>query len=141
MTQLGHVIIGISCGTLVSPSKLAGWARILLLSLFALFANAPDIAIKGWGHDKYYFSHSVFVSFGLICVLFAAWIILCSAFTTAFMQNPSINLLFGISKHHYYAIANTLEGVINLLLSLILVKYYGIYGVAFGTAIPMILLA
>ena len=78
MTPFGHVIIGISCGNLVSPSRLAIWQKMVLLSLFALFANIPDFALNGWGHDKYYFSHSVFVNFGLICFLFAAWIILCS---------------------------------------------------------------
>lgn len=79
-----------------------------------------------WMGDKFAESYTVLV-------------ILCAAFTTSFMQNPSLNLLYGISKHHLYAIANNLEGVFNLLLSLVLVKFYGIYGVAFGTAIPMII--
>ena len=57
----------------------------------------------------------------------------------ALMQNPSIGLLYGISKHKYYAISNSCEGILNLILSIILVKYYGIYGVAMGTAIEMII--
>ena len=65
-------------------------------------------------------------------------IILCSAFMTEFIQFPSNSLLYGISKHQYYAISNFIEGIFNLLLSLILVRFYGLYGVAFGTAIPMI---
>ncbi len=72
-------------------------------------------------------------------VSYTVLIILCTAFTTSFMQNPSLNLLYGISKHHLYAIANNLEGIFNLLLSLVLVKFYGLYGVALGTAIPMII--
>ncbi|RLC74017.1 MAG: hypothetical protein DRI61_17365 [Chloroflexi bacterium] len=65
--------------------------------------------------------------------------ILCIPSIIALMQNPSIGLLYGISKHKYYAVANNCEGILNLALSLILVKYYGLYGVALGTAIPMLL--
>lgn len=67
-------------------------------------------------------------------------LILCVPYITALMQTPSIGLLYGISKHHYFAITNTCEGVLNLILSIILVKHYGIYGVALGTAISMIIL-
>lgn len=66
-------------------------------------------------------------------------VILCVPSIVALMQNPSIGLLYGISKHHYYAVSNTCEGLINLILSLILVRYYGIYGVAMGTAIEMLI--
>ena len=37
-----------------------------------------------------------------------------------------------------YAIINIFEGISNVILSVILVKYYGIYGVALGTAIEMV---
>ncbi|MBW2660904.1 MAG: polysaccharide biosynthesis protein [Deltaproteobacteria bacterium] len=59
--------------------------------------------------------------------------------TVGLMQTPSISLLYGISKHKYYAVSNTCEGVLNLILSIILVKYYGIYGVAMGTMIEMLI--
>lgn len=65
-------------------------------------------------------------------------VILCVPSIVALMQNPSIGLLYGISKHHYYAISNGCEGIFNLVLSLILVRYYGIYGVALGTAVEML---
>jgi len=67
-------------------------------------------------------------------------LILCVPYITALMQNPSIGLLYGISKHHYFAITNICEGLLNLIISVILVKYYGIYGVAMGTGISMIIL-
>jgi len=57
----------------------------------------------------------------------------------ALMQNPGIGLLYGISKHRFYAFANTGEGILNLVLSLILVRYFGIFGVAFGTAMAMLI--
>jgi O-antigen/teichoic acid export membrane protein len=54
------------------------------------------------------------------------------------IQEASVAMLYGISRHGYYVVANTIEGVINLIISLILVKKYGMIGVALGTAIPMI---
>ena len=56
----------------------------------------------------------------------------------ALMQSPGVSLLFGISKHHYYAVINTMEGVTNLVLSILLVGKYGFFGVAYATAIEMI---
>jgi O-antigen/teichoic acid export membrane protein len=60
--------------------------------------------------------------------------------TFALWQTISINLLFGISKHKIIAVLNTIEGVANLLLSILLARYYGLIGVALGTFIPMALL-
>lgn len=53
-------------------------------------------------------------------------------------QITSLTLLFGLSKHKGYAIMALSEGLVNLVLSLILVRRYGILGVAVGTTIPML---
>jgi O-antigen/teichoic acid export membrane protein len=53
------------------------------------------------------------------------------------VQLPSVPLLYGISKHKYHAYSTLAEGLLNLVLSLILVKKLGILGVALGTQIPM----
>ncbi len=66
-------------------------------------------------------------------------LILCIPYIIALMQTPAIGLLYGISKHQYFAVANTCEGLLNLMLSIILIRFYGIYGVALGTAIEMII--
>ncbi|MFA5090341.1 MAG: oligosaccharide flippase family protein [Candidatus Omnitrophota bacterium] len=66
-------------------------------------------------------------------------VVLTIPLTIALMQSPSIQLLFGISKHNFFAIFNSIEGVANLILSLILVRKFGLMGVALGTAIPMII--
>jgi O-antigen/teichoic acid export membrane protein len=58
--------------------------------------------------------------------------------TFALVQGAAYPLLLGISKHKFIAYLNTFEGVTNLILSIILVKKFGIIGVALGTAIPMI---
>ena len=55
------------------------------------------------------------------------------------MQMPTNQLLQGISKHKFYAVSNLLEGIFNLILSIILAKKFGLIGVALGTAIPMII--
>lgn len=54
-------------------------------------------------------------------------------------QGPSINLLYGISRHKFFALFNSIEGVANLVLSIALVHKYGMYGVALGTMIPMVI--
>jgi O-antigen/teichoic acid export membrane protein len=69
----------------------------------------------------------------------AYWILLILLIPSMFdlMQGSSGGLLYGLSKHKYFSVANSIEGVANLLLSIALARHYGIYGVALGTAIPM----
>ena len=55
------------------------------------------------------------------------------------IQYPSVNLLFALSKHNVYAYIGIIEGIANVILSLLLVKEYGIIGIAIGTAIPMLI--
>jgi len=53
-------------------------------------------------------------------------------------QMPTGPMLYGMAKHSFYAISNTAEGVVNLMLALILVQYYGCFGVAIAAVIPMV---
>jgi O-antigen/teichoic acid export membrane protein len=50
-------------------------------------------------------------------------------------QNPSILLLYATFNHRWYTYVNISEGIINLFVSLMLVKPLGILGVALGTLI------
>lgn len=52
-------------------------------------------------------------------------------------QTPSIMLLYGISRHKFLAMFNSVEALVNLALSLVLVRRYGMVGVAAGTMIPI----
>jgi O-antigen/teichoic acid export membrane protein len=61
--------------------------------------------------------------------------ILALGYTLILVQTPSSSLLYGISKHHLGAFNSLGEGVLNLVLSLVLVRHYGIYGVAWATTI------
>jgi O-antigen/teichoic acid export membrane protein len=69
-------------------------------------------------------------SFHVLVVLALA--MLCNTF-----QIPPATLLYGISKHRVYSFIVVAEGLVNLGLSLLLVKKYGIIGVALGTLIPI----
>jgi O-antigen/teichoic acid export membrane protein len=57
--------------------------------------------------------------------------------TLMLAQAISGRVLFGMSKHRTWAYVTLTEGVCNLILSIILIRYYGIIGDAFGTAIPL----
>lgn len=57
--------------------------------------------------------------------------------TLMWAQAASGRVLFGISKHRTWAFVTLGEGICNLILSIILVRPYGIEGDAWGTAIPL----
>lgn len=59
-------------------------------------------------------------------------------YLAALWQQPSIGLMYGISKHRFMAILSMAEGLANLGLSIILGRQYGIFGVALGTMIPLL---
>jgi len=63
-------------------------------------------------------------------------IILCTALLFSFANRTASSIAFGIEKHKVGAIWAIGEGVTNLALSVVLVHWYGIYGVALGTMIP-----
>lgn len=64
---------------------------------------------------------------------YAPLVILTLAITFDLWQAPSVDLLYAIAKHRAYAVLNSVEGVLNLGLSLWLVRRYGMVGVALGT--------
>jgi O-antigen/teichoic acid export membrane protein len=57
----------------------------------------------------------------------------------ALAQMPAVSLLFSTNNHRFYAVANVCEALANVILSLLLVRRYGMLGVALGTCIPMLL--
>ena len=50
-------------------------------------------------------------------------------------QMPTVSLLYATFKHRVYAFSNLAEGLLNLGVSLILVRRYGMLGVALGTLV------
>jgi O-antigen/teichoic acid export membrane protein len=65
-------------------------------------------------------------------------VILTAAYVIDLGQGPSINLLRSRGRHQAMAYWTLLEGIANLLLSVVLCRRIGIVGVALGTAIPML---
>lgn len=63
-------------------------------------------------------------------------IILASALFFSYANRVASSIAFGIEKHKTSALWSIGEGVSNLVLSVILVHWFGIYGVAIGTLIP-----
>jgi len=57
--------------------------------------------------------------------------------TLMLAQSASGRVLLGMGKHRTLAIVTLVEGISNLILSILLVRPYGIIGDAVGTAIPL----
>ena len=66
-------------------------------------------------------------------------VVLMIAMVINFIFNPSVSVMYAISKHKYIAIINVAEALANIILSIFLVKHLGILGCAIGTAIPLII--
>jgi len=105
-------------------TRISSFASILIGAIMILFGN---LFIEKWLGHKYLGAYPILV-------------VLVIPVTIALMQSPTVQLLFGISKHRFFTISNSLEGITNLILSLILVRKYGLMGVALGTAIPLLII-
>ncbi|MFZ0772513.1 MAG: polysaccharide biosynthesis C-terminal domain-containing protein [Candidatus Sulfotelmatobacter sp.] len=81
--------------------------------------------IEVWVGKKY-----VAASYPVLVIM-----ILCT--TLWWAQGASGRILMGMSKHGTWAVVTFVEGICNLILSIILVRPYGIVGDALGTAIPL----
>lgn len=105
-------------------SKISSFLALLVGSILLIFGR---YFILCWVGVKYVEAYSILV-------------ILLIPFLFDVMQIPGGDMLYGLSKHRYYAVSNTLEAIANLILSIIFVRMWGIYGVALGTAIPMFIM-
>jgi O-antigen/teichoic acid export membrane protein len=66
-------------------------------------------------------------------------LILLLSTTLMLAQAASGRVLLGMGKHRTWAIVTLIEGVVNIVLSIALVRPYGIVGDALGTAVPLAL--
>jgi O-antigen/teichoic acid export membrane protein len=53
-------------------------------------------------------------------------------------QATSPRILYGMNRHQVLSWARVIEGFANLVLSILLVRHYGVVGVALGTALPFL---
>ena len=66
-------------------------------------------------------------------------VLLVAARMTHASQYPTMSLIFALNRHRIYAGIVLVEGMANLGLSVLFVRWWGIVGVAMGTMIPMVL--
>jgi O-antigen/teichoic acid export membrane protein len=98
-----------------------------MLSVFGggliIVLGHPFLAI--WMGDQYLDAYPVLVvlMIGMIC---------------EGIHTPANNVLYAVAKHRYLAYMTLLEGLVNLFLSLVLIRSYGLVGVALGTTIPLV---
>jgi O-antigen/teichoic acid export membrane protein len=69
---------------------------------------------------------------------FTVLVILTVSMTITMSQFLSISVLQSVNKHKFFAVTNWIEALSNLLITFLLVRPFGIVGVALGTAIPMV---
>jgi O-antigen/teichoic acid export membrane protein len=81
----------------------------------------------------------VWVGKKYVATSYSVLVVLIIPATLMWAQAASGRVLFGISKHRTWAFVTLGEGIANLILSIILVRPYGIIGDALGTAIPLTL--
>ncbi|RJP25042.1 MAG: hypothetical protein C4529_01775 [Deltaproteobacteria bacterium] len=63
-------------------------------------------------------------------------IVLTIAHLFSIAQYTTQDILQGLNKHQICAVCRCAEAVANLILSIVLIRYWGIVGVAVGTAVP-----
>jgi O-antigen/teichoic acid export membrane protein len=97
----------------------------IILPITAILTILGKSIIEAWVGPKY-----VATSYPVLLVLL---------YPTALMlaQSASGRTLWGLAKHRTWAYVTVAEGIANLILSIILVRRYGIMGDAIGTAIPL----
>lgn len=64
-------------------------------------------------------------------------VVLSLAYIIGLPHSPGVNLLYGLSKHKAYAVLSVCEGLANVALSVLLLRHFGIVGVALGTLTEM----
>jgi len=97
----------------------------IIFPIAAVLTILGKSVIEAWVGPKY-----VATSYPVMLILL---------YPTALMlaQSASGRTLWGMAKHRTWAWVVLIEGVSNLILSVILVRPYGILGDAIGTAIPL----
>jgi len=80
----------------------------------------------------------VWVGAKYVPVAYTVLVLLIVSDSTQMAQSASPKILYGMARHRTLAFVWLGEGVANLILSIVLLHYYGVIGVAMGTTIPQI---
>jgi O-antigen/teichoic acid export membrane protein len=107
--------------TLVQGNR---YSSFVAFSLAAALLVMGKSIIRVWVGPQYETSYGILVVLAIPMALFAA-------------QAASPRVLYGMARHRTLAVALLVEGVANVALSILLLRRYGLLGVALGTAVPM----
>ena len=102
------------------------YSMMAVLPIAVAYLAVGDVFISLWMGARY-----AAACYGVLVVLTCAVVANISQFT-------STQILQGIAKHGSTAYVTIFEAAANLALSIVLVKKYGIIGVAVGTLVPML---
>jgi O-antigen/teichoic acid export membrane protein len=98
---------------------------LVIFPIAAMLAALGKSAIEAWVGQRY-----VERSYPVLLILLVPS-------TLMLAQSASGRILYGMAKHKTWGWIVLAEGVANLILSILLVRPYGIVGDALGTAIPL----
>lgn len=108
--------------------RLSGLVSTIIAAGLAVFGSS---FITLWVGPKYVSGPWQYRSDVIMMIMLAAQL-------PRFMQSISWQLLFGTGRNRFLMWLNLSEAAANLVLSLVLVHYYGPAGVAIGTLVPLI---
>jgi len=80
----------------------------------------------------------VWVGAKYVPIAYTVLVLLIVSDSTQMAQSASAKILYGMARHRTLAFVWLAEGAANLILSIVLLRYYGVIGVAIGTTIPQL---
>jgi O-antigen/teichoic acid export membrane protein len=98
---------------------------LIIFPISAIFLLLGKSVIEVWVGAKY------------IATSYPILVVLLIPNTLLLAQAASGRILYGMAEHRKWAWIVLIEGAANVILSVFLVRQYGVLGDAFGTAIPM----
>lgn len=105
-------------------TKIASYAAMLLGGMMLMYGGA---FLQRWVGTRFAFLEPV-MQVLVIGTIFAA------------AQMPTVQFLFGTSRHKAYATNNVIHGILVLGLTLVLVQSHGLMGVAIGATVPTVIM-
>jgi O-antigen/teichoic acid export membrane protein len=101
------------------------YSSFIAFSMAAVLLVMGRTIIHAWVGAEYVSSYAILVTLTIPTALYLA-------------QAASTKVLYGMARHHALAWVLLAEGLANVALSILLLRRYGILGVAVGTAIPLL---
>jgi O-antigen/teichoic acid export membrane protein len=98
---------------------------LIIFPVAAILIILGKAVIEAWVGRKY-----VAASYPVLVVILIPT-------TLVLAQNATPRILFGMARHKTLAWITSIEGIGNLILSIVLVRWMGVIGDAIGTAIPL----